>query len=44
MIKCGIRSHGITGSGLEWLLQGLRLEAQQKWHQVAQQPSELRNV
>jgi hypothetical protein len=44
MINCWIWSHGVTGSGLEWLLQGSRLEAQQKWHQVAQQPSELRNV
>ena len=42
MIKCGIRNHDVTGSGLEWLL--LRLDAQQKWHQVAQQPNELRNV
>ncbi len=44
MVKCGIRNLDVTGSGLEWLLQGLRLEAQQKWHQVAQQPNELRNL
>ena len=49
MIKCRVRDSDIAGSALERLREGLRLErlrleAQQKRHQVAKQRDELLNV